>query len=138
MSRKLDVTENESDRKKLKIFEQDELDNCQYDTDEPKLVSNESNYGIKERVNKNNDLFKAILKQRFILFYILVTILVLSENKFFSPCDFIVNEVDLDGKVVRLTNFDIPLVEEIPKQSTKELETIVSHFNIISNNLLYC
>jgi len=29
----------------------------------------------------------------------------------FRAGDFIVNEIDLDGNVVRLTNFDIPVVE---------------------------
>ncbi|RNA28268.1 pseudouridylate synthase 7 -like protein [Brachionus plicatilis] len=102
MSRKLDEI-SESNSKKLKINESEDEDFEQSDADEPPLVPSESRFGIRERTNKQNQLFKAILKQ--------------------SHCDFIVNEVDLEGNVVRLTNFDIPIVEDLPKQSVEQLET---------------
>lgn len=37
------------------------------------------------------------------------------------PSDFIVNEVDLEGNVVRLTKFDLPIVENsLPSSENNE------------------
>ena len=49
-------------------------------------------YGIVERVNKTFKRFSGLVKQ--------------------SSADFIVNEIDLDGNVVRLTNFELPVLEK--------------------------
>jgi hypothetical protein len=62
----------------------------------------ESFYGIKERINKNVTRFDGLIKQ--------------------NSADFIVNEIDLDGNVVRLTNFDLPVFEI--KQNVNEESNI--------------
>lgn len=44
----------------------------------------------------------------------------LNDYILFSPSDFIVNEIDLDGNVVRLTNFDLPFTIQPEKVNNRE------------------
>lgn len=63
MDQKLDEF-NESNAKKLKIYDSEDIENAKNDIEDPSLFQKGSHFGIKERVNKQNELFNAILKQR--------------------------------------------------------------------------
>jgi tRNA pseudouridine13 synthase len=81
-------------KKKLDEIKNDNSDEMLDSESDDEIFSSSSethslSVGIKERINKNFKRFKGLIKQ--------------------TPSDFIVNEVDSNGKVVRLTNFDLPI-----------------------------
>lgn len=88
-------SDEESNKKKLKV-EDDESDELALEESEESAPSELNKlayeYGIIERVNRDFKRFSGLIKQ--------------------SPADFIVNEIDLDHNVVRLTSFDLPVVEK--------------------------
>jgi hypothetical protein len=99
---KRDVSESDSEdaRKKLKkelddLNEDEQLieEDDEANQNETKLSVEELSqlFGIRERINKNFKRFFGLIKQ--------------------SPADFIVNEINLNGDVVRLDNFDLPILE---------------------------
>ena len=84
-----DITTN----KKLKIDSDDELnlEEEEDNIDEITLLNKTADtYGIVELVNKDFKRFTGLIKQ--------------------SSADFIVNEIDSDANVIRLTNFDLPVL----------------------------
>ncbi len=84
---------NES--KKIKIdSELNEQVEIEEENNEIILLNNKiaNSYGIIQRINKDFTRFSGLIKQ--------------------SAADFIVNEIDLDENVVRLTNFDLPIIEK--------------------------
>ena len=97
-----DITTN----KKLKIDSDDELNLEEEDNiDEITLLNKTADtYGIVERVNKDFKRFTGLIKQ--------------------SSADFIVNEIDSDANVIRLTNFDLPVLE---KNQDKEISRLELH-----------
>ena len=69
-------------------------------------------YGIIKRINQNFTRFSGLIKQ--------------------SAADFIVNEIDLDGNVVRLTNFDLPIIEKIaPTKIANNLVRLKLSYNLL-------
>jgi hypothetical protein len=72
------------------------------DGDETVLKSDEFEafYGIKQRINQNFERFNGSIKT--------------------TIGDFIVNEIDLDENVIKLTNFNLPVTEIV--QSTEKNE----------------
>ncbi|CAF0783295.1 unnamed protein product [Brachionus calyciflorus] len=107
----------EVEAKKFKNDDQIEEDLIDNETEENLIISNESLYGIKEKINKNYRNFQGILKQ--------------------SPGDFIVNEIDLKGQVVKLTNFDIPESECKIEKNPEELETMKNSFKDLRIKLIH-
>jgi hypothetical protein len=69
-----------------------------------KSDENEAFYGITKRINENFGRFTGFIKQ--------------------SVSDFVVNEIDLDENVVRLTSFELPVNEfdQAPTKDENELE----------------
>ena len=101
---KRDICELDSEdaRKKLKLNQdilnenEDELgieENDEVNQNDTELNAEELSqlFGIRERINKNSKRFFGLIKQ--------------------CPADFIVNEINLNGDVVRLDNFDLPVLE---------------------------
>lgn len=66
MSQKIDEI-NEPKVKKLKTDELEEINNEKCDFEDPSLFQKGIHFGIRERVNKKNKLFNAIIKQRYYL-----------------------------------------------------------------------
>nr|ACO15285.1 pseudouridine synthase YOR243C [Caligus clemensi] len=67
-------------------------------------ASHEAKFGISEYITKDVDGFRGILKHRY--------------------SDFLVNEVDLDGKIIRFSGPSLPKVEPV-KVEAKDLDYTV-------------
>ena len=95
-----DSPENEAGEMAAEIAEEEE----DAVTDTSKIDQHEESLGIAERINKGNKRFRGILKQ--------------------ITTDFIVNEIDLDNRVVYLNDLSQPSVPEnegAGNQSSAEL-----------------
>jgi hypothetical protein len=81
---------NENDEEQIieEIENDDELNEDDIDLSVEQLSQL---FGIRERINKNCKRFFGLIKQ--------------------TPADFIVNEINLNGDIVRLDNFDLPILE---------------------------
>lgn len=117
MSRKLDEIDldNLNDKSKKIRTDSNEAEDLQDEVlneeEEDLIISNESLYGIKDRINKEFKRFNGLIKQ--------------------SPADFIVNEIDLEKNVVRLTNFDLPVLPANPalqEENSDEFDKMVFFF----------
>ena len=113
------IKSNDADIDKKKIVDADdenddadadfnEIDCCEQEGDEEEeelvrkeVVNIEFTYGLLRRLCESNQRFNGHLK-RF-------------------PFDFVVNEIDLDGNVVRLSSFDEPIEPNVEKE-TEETE----------------
>ena len=90
------------------------LNNEKISDKKPETLSEK--YGIASRINHEYKQFKGVIKM--------------------TSGDFIVNEIDAQGNVVHLTNFDIPAIEEENKVVTdepNEEEAVITLFS--SNNI---
>ncbi|XP_050414065.1 pseudouridylate synthase 7 homolog isoform X2 [Patella vulgata] len=92
-SSEMSNSDQEPPSKKMKIDTND-IKGAQIETNTIRDEKNcmcEKDVGIIEYISKHNG-FNAIIKQRY--------------------SDFIVNEINMEGDIVRLTSFDIPLIEK--------------------------
>ena len=114
-----DETETKNANKKLKIedseHEAETLDLNEEENNENEIVllnQIANSYGIVERVNKNFKRFFGLAKQ--------------------TSADFIVNEIGLDGNVVRLTDFELPILEKKPEvKENADLVSFISNFMFV-------
>lgn len=89
-NKKIKIDDSEHEAETIDLNEEENNEN------EIVLLNQIANrYGIVERVNKTFKRFFGLAKQ--------------------SSADFIVNEIGLDGNVIRLTDFELPVLEKKPE-----------------------
>lgn len=106
-NKKIKIDDSEHEAETIDLNEEENNEN------EIVLLNQIANrYGIVERVNKTFKRFFGLAKQ--------------------SSADFIVNEIGLDGNVIRLTDFELPVLEKKPE--VKENADLVSFILLFFNN----